>query len=78
MGLSRLYVDSELHAKETAGGDFSNWDDGYSLVVGNMPIGGYPYAGKLYLVAIYCRALDSNEIRQNYALGLRQIYQTPY
>jgi parallel beta-helix repeat protein len=77
-GFSRLYVNSELHAQETAGGHLSNWNAADGLVVGNEAAGGSPWLGKLYLLAIYCRALDSEEIRQNYAVGLRQIYQTPY
>jgi parallel beta-helix repeat protein len=77
-GLSRLYVNRELHASETAGGDLSGWDDAFSLLVGNEATTSYPWLGRLYLVAIYCRALDSTEIGRNYAVGLREIYRTPY
>lgn len=77
-GSTRLYVNNELHIRETVAGDLSNWDDTYSLLVGNEETGEYPWLGDLYLVAIYCRALDSTDVWQNYVTGLREIYQPPY
>ena len=77
-GFSRLHVNRELQAAEMDGGALSNWNEATRLVVGNEATGGHPWLGRLYLLALYCRALDSAEIRQNYAVGLREIYQTPY
>lgn len=77
-GLSSLYVNNELHSRETVGGDLDNWEADYPFVMGNEATGGYPWLGRLYLVAIYCRALDSSDIWQNYVTGLREIYQSPY
>jgi hypothetical protein len=73
-GLARLYVNNELHVRESVGGDFSNWDPAYPLVLGNGPTGERPLLGEVYLVAVYCRALDSHEVWQNYAFGLKDIF----
>ena len=73
-GFARLYINNELHAQETVGGNFSNWDRGYPLVLGNGPSGDRPWLGSLYLVAVYCRALDGHEVWQNYAFGLKDIF----
>ncbi len=77
-GTARIYVNNELHLREEVGGDFSNWDDRYPLTVGNEATGGHPWLGKLYLVAVYCRALDSHEVWQNYAFGLNDVYRPGY
>jgi parallel beta-helix repeat protein len=68
-GLARLYVNGELHAREMIGGSLDNWDESYPLVLGNEPTGERPWLGEFYLVALYCRALNRDEIRQNYEVG---------
>jgi hypothetical protein len=54
---------------ETVGGDFSNWTD-YRLTLANELNQNHPWLGELYLVAIYNRALTTDEVSQNYGAGL--------
>ena len=49
--------------------DFGNWDSGFSLQLGNEATMDRPWLGKIYLVAVYDRALDRAEIRSNLAAG---------
>jgi len=51
------------------GGGFSNWDPSYHLLLGNEATGNRPWTGKIYLVAIYSRALPPVEVLQNYRAG---------
>jgi hypothetical protein len=68
-GTASIYVNNELHTRERIGGDLSNWEEDYPLVLGGEPTGERPWLGELYLVAIYSRALSRDEIRRNYTLG---------
>lgn len=70
-GAAKLYLNGELVANDTVSGDFSNWNDSYQLALANEPSGGRAWLGRLNLVAIYSRALDSSEIHQNYQAGLQ-------
>jgi hypothetical protein len=72
-GIAQFYVNNELHVIGMTGGSLASWDEGYPLLLGNEGSGDRPWLGKLYLVAIYCRALDNDEIWQNYAHGLSSI-----
>jgi hypothetical protein len=66
----RVYVNGHLRLRTPIpGGRFSNWDPTYSLVLGNEATGNRPWLGKLFLVAIYNRALSEQEIWKNYAAG---------
>jgi VanZ family protein len=66
----RVYVNGHLRLRAPIpGGRFSNWDPSYSLVLGNEATGNRPWLGKLFLVAIYNRALSEQEIWKNYAAG---------
>jgi VanZ family protein len=66
----RVYVNGHLRLRApTPRGRFSNWDSSYSLVLGNEATGNRPWLGKLFLVAIYNRALSEQEIWKNYAAG---------
>jgi hypothetical protein len=51
------------------GSDFSNWDAGHHLVLGNEATGNRPWFGKLFLVGTYNRALSSRKIEHNFAAG---------
>lgn len=63
----RIYVNGQLrlHAP-IPGGNFSNWNPSYSLVLGNESTGNRPWCGKLFLVSIYNRPLSQQEVRKNY------------
>jgi len=49
--------------------DQRTWRPGYQLVIGNRSDGQSPWLGKVYLVAIYCKALSVGEVQKNYAAG---------
>jgi glycopeptide antibiotics resistance protein len=48
---------------------FWRWDSGLTLQLGNEPSWNRPWLGKLYLVALYRRALSAEEIFNNFATG---------
>ena len=68
-GLATLYVDGAVVSTTTVTGDFSGWNNGFQLAVGNEVGANRPWSGSLHLVAIYGRALGSNEVAQNRAAG---------
>ena len=56
-------------ASTTLAGNFSSWTTNYKLGLVNELNSGSPWRGKLYLVAIYNRALSASEARQNWLAG---------
>jgi hypothetical protein len=68
-GMERLYKNGVEIAAETRGGDLTNWDALYPLLIANEPSGDRSWLGEVYLVAIYNRALSAAEVRQNYNCG---------
>jgi hypothetical protein len=68
-GLARMYINGVVVAEGTRGGDFSQWNTGYRLVIGNEYSGDRPWLGELRLVSVYARALTETEVGQNYAAG---------
>ena len=70
--MTRMYIDGELQSGSLdLAADFSNWDPGYGLVLGNEAIASRPWRGNLYLVAIYDRALTQEQIQQNLDSGMQ-------
>jgi fibronectin type 3 domain-containing protein len=66
----KLYVNGNLHSEsQQIIGDFSNWGS-YPLVIGNELTGDRSWLGKLFLIGIYNRSLNSEEILRNYQAGL--------
>lgn len=49
--------------------DFSNWNPTYRLLLGNEGTMNRPWLGTLHLVAVYDRALTSDEITTHFSLG---------
>jgi len=49
--------------------DFSNWDRRFTFQLGNEATLDRPWLGKIYLVAIYDRALAADEILSNFNAG---------
>lgn len=49
--------------------DFSNWNPTYRLLLGNEGTMNRPWLGTLHLVAVYDRALASDEITTHFSLG---------
>ncbi len=70
----QIYVNGEL-ATETdavAGGNLSDWDDSYALVLGNDVSNNRSWAGSVRMLAIHNRALTLSQITQNFAVGVGQ------
>lgn len=68
-GHIKLYINGQLAAEKTVGGDFSNWGD-YALTISNELTGDRPWLGEFYLVAFFDRALTPEEVGRNYAAGI--------
>jgi len=68
-GKAAFYVDGASVAAGNVGGDVSNWDHGFHLVLGNELTGDRPWLGELHRVAFYARALSSEEIRRSDRAG---------
>ncbi len=52
-------------------GVLGNWDSGYSFVIGNEKTSTRLWKGDLYLVAVYNKALNAAEVRQNFDAGFK-------
>jgi hypothetical protein len=50
--------------------DFRNWDRGFSFQIANEATLDRPWLGKIYLAAIYDRALEPAEIARHYRVGV--------
>ena len=68
-GAWTIYVDGAIEAAGNRGGNFSNWNGNYELALVNELTNNRDWLGDLYLVALYDRALDGNEIQQNLIAG---------
>lgn len=65
----RDYIDGALARQRAIGGDLSNWDEGYPLLIGNETSLDRGFVGRVYLLAIYDRALSDDEIARNFQVG---------
>jgi len=68
-GLARTTINSVQRASRTVSGDLSNWNLDYCLALANELTGDRPWLGEFYLVAIFDRALSSDEVTQNFLAG---------
>lgn len=66
---AKIYINSVNAASDTIGGDLSNWNPNYPLLLGNETTWDRPWLGEIYLVAVYCDALTSAEVEQNFEAG---------
>lgn len=69
-GLTRLFIDGVTRAKGEVAGDFSSWDPGCRLALGDEFTHDRPWVGSYHLVAVYGRALAADEVLTNYRAGL--------
>lgn len=69
-GTARIFVDGVQRAVAVVGGDLSNWDEGYRLLLANEITGDRPWLGEFHLVAIYDRALSPEQVLRNFAVGI--------
>jgi hypothetical protein len=67
---ARIYVNGAEASSSKIGGDLSNWYGAYYFGLGNEMTLDRPWLGELYMVAIYNRALNADEIDQNFRAGL--------
>ncbi|MEL6628717.1 MAG: LamG domain-containing protein [Bacteroidota bacterium] len=65
-GQDKIYLNGALVATRSRSGDFSNWDTGYHLMMGNEMTQDRKWLGEIYLSAVYSRALTPTEITQNH------------
>jgi len=75
-GNEKLFVNGFELYSGTRAGDFSSWDDNNQLVLANEITGDRPWEGSYYLVAVYDKALDTEEVQQNYQAGFGSIQFT--
>ena len=68
-GLATTYINGIKAASHKVDGDFSNWNKNYRLALANEITRNRPWLGEYYLVALYNRALDVDEVSQNFAAG---------
>lgn len=68
-GDASLYVNNQLVASETIGGNLSNWNENYRFALGDEFGGGRSWLGSLDLFAVYNQAFDANEVEQNFLAG---------
>lgn len=69
-GTERIYLNGAERASGKRGGDLSNWDENYRLLLFNELTEDRPWLGEIYLAAIYSRALSRAEVLQNRDAGL--------
>lgn len=68
-GIARVYKDGVEVQSATVVGDFSSWDANYAFALGNELTQDRPWLGELHLVAVYSKALTTDEVLQNYSAG---------
>ena len=68
-GHTRMYVNGKQASEGQVGGDTSNWDDSFRLVMADEHTKDRQWLGTYRLVAIYSRDLTSAEVQQNYNAG---------
>jgi hypothetical protein len=72
-GLTVIYLDGVEISRRTVAGDFASWNDGFKLALGNEPNStdglDRAWRGKFHLAAIYDRALNADEVKQNFDFG---------
>ena len=69
-----IYKDGIPQVVGTITGALSNWDNAYTLTLANevasTQANDRPWLGKMHLVAVYCTALNTMQISQNFSAGL--------
>ncbi len=68
-GEDKLFVDGVLVQTGSRNGDLGNWNDGYKVALANEFSMDRSWEGKYCRVAVYDRALDSDEVENNFEAG---------
>ena len=63
-----IYVNGNEVLSASSSGDFKDWAN-YRLVLGNELTGSRAWSGTFFLVAVYSKALSSDELKQNFTAG---------
>ena len=68
----RIYVNGTFtdDTDPVAGGTLSDWDDTFAFVLGNEVSGDRQWQGVLRMVAVHNRAMNEQQIRQNFDVGV--------
>lgn len=64
-----VYINGAQVAVARVMGDFSNWNSSYPFLLGDERTDGRPWLGSYYLVAVFSRALNAVEVKQNFDSG---------
>ncbi|MBV1914136.1 MAG: LamG domain-containing protein [Pseudomonadales bacterium] len=70
----QIYVNGVLEsaADTEAGGTLVDWDDSFALAIGNEPSNDRVWQGSVRMIAIHNRILNTDEILQNFTVGVGQ------
>ena len=68
-GKARFYLNARQVAEKNIPGDLKEWDRNYRLALGNEFSNNRPWQGSYHLLAIYGRALSSQEVKKNFEAG---------
>ncbi len=68
-GTEVVYIDGVANLSSTRTGGMSMWDATYRVVVANEGTNDRAWLGELHLIAVYDRALDLDEVQQNFTAG---------
>lgn len=69
-GTANLYINGVEMTSRVVSGELSNWNENYHLALANEITGNRAWLGELYLAAIYDRALEMEEVKNNFAARL--------
>ncbi len=69
-GEARIYLDAIPQVAGTVSGNFTNWNNVYTLTLVNELTNDRDWLGEIYLAAVYCKALSNTEVQQNFSAGL--------
>jgi hypothetical protein len=70
----QIFVNGQFtgDADNTEAGSFADWNDSYAFVLGNEVSGDIPWAGSIRMVAIHNRILSTEQVAQNFDVGIGQ------
>ncbi|MFZ1289723.1 MAG: LamG-like jellyroll fold domain-containing protein [Melioribacteraceae bacterium] len=71
MGELSIYVNGSLDTKVNISGSFSNWDSTYSFGLADEFLNERLWLGKFYLVSLYNRALNPQEVLHNFNIKFK-------
>ena len=74
----RIYVNGQDSGVQGEPAAISNWDDSFALMLGNEADGSRQWQGSIRLLAIHNRALTSEQIAQNFSIGVGQKFYLPF